>query len=646
LAVSDQRKFRISLWEINTTSGSTGGWRGAQKAVVFDAYNIGVEEYANDSGSAYWTLINTHPQIAEFLPLKRHYEISRWSGDRARWEFVAAGILDDYTSGEYETSFSGLDYKSILNQLFTPLVDMTVQNNSPLNPNATSISQGSLSANTATNMINSADVSVSSLTLTPSVSYEYYDVGTPVVRARTNAVTVSWTASWNGTTTGFPAGAIGINYYLYASPPALKDSGDPPFGKTGLIAAISSQSLSATGVNRFKFGTRSVTFLGTDFYTFWNDSFYNGKDIIDPDGTNVGPPTSAIAELATDTTVDYYGTVVAAPLRKGVSYSFQVYGAVVRTTPAATYRSFPPSQTFSSDLVTEVYPQVTFGQENNNAQSLIANIYQQAVTSDSYGRLRNTSFRTLTVINSGSTATTHRNFSAGEPVLDRIGNVADLEMGAKTTGGKVVFGISKPINGNSYTGGFTLNMNVSSAASSAVHLRYPENIKTFNYAPGFARVRNDITIIPSTPYLSGTGGQISNGVSITGAQVVDSSTISVYGRIPAVVQRSGLVDSSAATNEANRLLRTSNPSNSKQVGLSVTVDAIDLWNGWDVGDSIRVTIKRGITDIDEAFVISGVRWFGEGDGHERVELELVQGTAFGAQYAAPGGAPVATPSGK
>lgn len=644
--MSEQKKFRVTLYAIDTTSGSAGGWRGAQKAVVFDATNIGVEEFANDTGSAYWTLINTHPQIAEFVPLERHYEISRWSSARSRWEFVAAGILDDYTSGEYETSFSGLDYKAVLNQLFTPLVDMTVQNNSPLNPDLGSIDPGTIGLTTTTARINSSEISVSPLTVTPYLNFEYVDTAGPAVRAQTEAVEVSWTASWTGTTTGWPAGQIGINYYLYVSPTAEKDSGPPPLGSKGLIAQISSQSISATGVNRFKWASRSVVLVGAHFQTFWNNALYNSIDIIDPDGNNVGPPLGdPISSLATNLTVSYFGEFVAAPLRKGVSYSFQVYAAVVRTTPAATYRSYPPSQTLAADL-TPTYPQVTLGQENNNAQSIIANIYQQAVTSDSYGRLRNTAFRSLAVINSGSTATSHRNFSAGEPVLERIATVADLEMGAKTTGGKVVFGISRPINGNSYTGGFKIDMNVSSVSSSALHLRYPENIKTFNYAPGFSRVRNDITIIPSTPYLSGTGGQISEGVAITGAQVIDSATVSVYGRIPAVVPKAGLIDSSSATNEAKRLLRTSNPANTKQVGLSVTVDAVDLWNGWDVGDSIRVTIKRGLTNIDEAFVISGVRWFGEGDGHERVELELVQGTAFGAQYAAPSGAPVATPSSK
>jgi hypothetical protein len=111
-----------------------------------------------------------------------------------------------------------------------------------------------------------------------------------------------------------------------------------------------------------------------------------------------------------------------------------------------------------------------------------------------------------------------------------------------------------------------------------------------------------------------------------------------------VAAQGGFINAEAAQNQANRLLNSYKPANSKQVGLSIVVDGVDLWNGWDVGESVRVTIKRGLVDIDEAFVISGVRWFGESAGHEKVELELVQGSAFGAQFSSPGGGTSATAS--
>jgi hypothetical protein len=166
-------------------------------------------------------------------------------------------------------------------------------------------------------------------------------------------------------------------------------------------------------------------------------------------------------------------------------------------------------------------------------------------------------------------------------------------------------------------------------------LRYPENIRSFTFTPGFSRVRNDITIIPTDRYLSGSTAQGSQGAQIIGATASDSASLALYGRIPLVFAQGGFVNADAAQNQANRLLNSYKPENSKQVGLSVVVDGIDLWNGWDVGDSVRVTIKRGLVDINEPFVIAGVRWFGESDGHEKVELDLVQGSAFAAAYAAP-----------
>jgi hypothetical protein len=100
-----------------------------------------------------------------------------------------------------------------------------------------------------------------------------------------------------------------------------------------------------------------------------------------------------------------------------------------------------------------------------------------------------------------------------------------------------------------------------------------------------------------------------------------------------VVSKAGFVNAQGAQNEANRLLRNKKIENSKQVGLRVVTDGLDLWDGWDVGDSITVTIKHGLTDVSEPFVISGARWFGESNGVERLELDLVQGTYFASSFA-------------
>jgi hypothetical protein len=278
--------------------------------------------------------------------------------------------------------------------------------------------------------------------------------------------------------------------------------------------------------------------------------------------------------------------------------------------------------------------QITLGQGSENANTKITRIFNNSVTSvdSDYSRLR---YSSVTVINSGSTATTHTTISAGEPVLDHIANICDLEMGAKTDGSKVVFGIKKPTAGATYDGTFQLNLSVSSAASTAIALRYPENVRSFSFTPGYSRVRNDIKVIPSTGYLAGSSGQNSIGTNLVGATAVDQASISVNGRITLLAPKDNLLNAAAAQNEANRLLNTYKVANSKQVGIRAVLDGIDLWNGWDVGDSIRVTINQGLAIVDEPFVISGVRWFGESDGHERIELDLVQGSAFAAAFTAP-----------
>ena len=665
--MSSQKKFRITLWAVDTTAGTTGGWRGDQKAVVFDATAVGVEEHANDVGSAFWTLRNDHPQIAEFVPLARHYEIARWSDDRSRWEFVGAGMLNDYSVTEWETTFQGIDYKAVLNQLYTPLSGMTTENAGPLTTiigsngitNAASVpfkieetaagtipryfnttafdfedspviytypgTLRALSASEASALLADDNVGIYTNHLSSSdpADYRYYE---------TPKISIQWSAIWYGGTA--TAGFDQRGYFrIYASPPAPRDSGSPGLSDIGLIGELSD-------VFNFQGSSGNIIEQGVGwgpyvYYLYPQElktlveategvGSFDGRDYIEKDSY----------------TVDWSGNERdVACLRSGVSYSFQIYAAVERTATGnkVWYRSKAGAVMGSSETSSLQFGQpfqITLGQGSENANTKITRIFNNSVTSvdSDYSRLR---YSSVAVINSGSTATTHTTITAGEPVLDHIANICDLEMGAKTDGSKVVFGIKKPTAGATYDGTFQLNLSVSSAASTAMSLRYPENIRSFSFTPGYSRVRNDIKVIPSTGYLAGSSGQNSVGTSLVGATAVDQSSISVNGRITLLAAKDNLLNAAAAQNEANRLLNTYKVANSKQVGIRAVLDGIDLWNGWDVGDSIRVTINQGLAVVDEPFVISGVRWFGESDGHERIELDLVQGSAFAAAFTAP-----------
>ena len=110
-----QSPFRITLWDMT----GAGRGRGTVKAVISDAKYIGCSSYLNEGGEAFFTLPYNHPQIAECLPLERHYRIDRWDEEDAVYRTIGTGILQDYQATDNETVFYGIDYMAALNQTLT-----------------------------------------------------------------------------------------------------------------------------------------------------------------------------------------------------------------------------------------------------------------------------------------------------------------------------------------------------------------------------------------------------------------------------------------------------------------------------------------------------------------------------------------------
>ena len=621
-------KFKITLWD-NT---GTSRWRGSQTAVIFDAKNIGVEEFANDSGSAYWTLSNDHPQLSKHVPLSTHYEISRWSDVRSRWEFVGAGMINDYQSTEYETIFSGIDYKAVLNQIYTPFAGMTSGNasvlNSRLDLSADSVNndhfQGVAPAGYTVNYTNNLTVENVTVSAIASAPFSVYSTTTTVydtfvTSGTAPCIDLSYDLIWSGATAGLPFGLWPFNSMfstrIVASPPQVKDSGTPPLGSNGTItysAVVGSNA--STGANRLKasvrvrmFGQEIESTIGTAAYTgLWLD--YNTAPQI------TYPINTVTDSVAMPVGIPKNSIYVWNPLRNGITYTFQIFGAVERTS----------NSTLNVGKTGVISEEVTLGSGNNEStQTIIQRVFNNAKTSTSDSRIAWSSLTTI-----GSSTKTYDSYSAAEPVLNYIANLCDIEMGSKTDESRVVFGIDKPSGSSSYNGNFKLNLSVSSSATTAIALKYPENIKTFGFNPGYSKVRNDITVIPYGRYYTGTTGNNVEGVSIIGSAASDSASVSTYGRIPLIVTKSGYIDSAIASAEAARLLTAYSSDNTRNVNLVITLNSVDIWNGWDLGESVGVKIKSGLVDIDEPFVISGARWFGESNGVERLELELVQGSKF------------------
>ena len=118
---------RIRLFDIGANRGP-----GAEVSVVYDAKNIGSEVLANDEGSAFWTLPINHPEIAKFIPLKRHYKIERLNHDTSSYDLVGAGLLTGADVSRDEVVFAGSDYVGIMNTHYTKVLGAATGATSPL----------------------------------------------------------------------------------------------------------------------------------------------------------------------------------------------------------------------------------------------------------------------------------------------------------------------------------------------------------------------------------------------------------------------------------------------------------------------------------------------------------------------------------
>ncbi len=118
---------RIRLFDIGANRGP-----GTEISVVYDAKNIGSEVLANDEGSAFWTLPINHPEIAKFIPLKRHYKIERLNHDTGSYNLVGAGLLTGADVSRDEVVFAGSDYVGIMNTHYTKVLGAATGAASPL----------------------------------------------------------------------------------------------------------------------------------------------------------------------------------------------------------------------------------------------------------------------------------------------------------------------------------------------------------------------------------------------------------------------------------------------------------------------------------------------------------------------------------
>ena len=107
-------RFRVELYDMGASRGP-----GTLKAIIDDAKDIGVSEYANAAGELFFTLPYNHPSIAQIVPLQRHYRVVRWNTTTEVFDTIARGIIDDFQATTNEIIVYGTNYIGLLTGTIT-----------------------------------------------------------------------------------------------------------------------------------------------------------------------------------------------------------------------------------------------------------------------------------------------------------------------------------------------------------------------------------------------------------------------------------------------------------------------------------------------------------------------------------------------
>ena len=112
-------KTIVVIKEMNAHNAADEFWQGNVVTVIKDARDVGVQLYANDNGSCFFTLPVDHPALPLINPLNQHYVIQRWNG--SSYDTIQSGFITDYDASANEVVVTGVDYMTTFNKYYTPI---------------------------------------------------------------------------------------------------------------------------------------------------------------------------------------------------------------------------------------------------------------------------------------------------------------------------------------------------------------------------------------------------------------------------------------------------------------------------------------------------------------------------------------------
>lgn len=667
------RKYQVLIHDANGTNFA----KGTLTAVIQDARDIGVQLYANDTGSAFWTLPVTHPVLPLIKPLEQHYTIQR-QNDSGVYESIAGGFISDYDASKEEVVISGVDYMTVLDKYYTPLQgpsigDTPVKSTDVNLGGSVDLDEESDTGDTTYHIISDLGTGDQPYLARPVIynsSSERNKVNVSI--NNDGRVTVSGTvkilrakASDNKVqvgTSAFPSGGapavLDVGVIIYANPGGpvanvlsstteanhrqIRINSEATHVELPFSVAFDTSEGSSSG-SALTGSVKAVLYKGIT-YSFSAKAYYNGTFCRMANGkqyqggvntgaddiwNDIDPVTGALenADPATGQTSGLTSITANSP---GRYFAATIWGQETRQ--STTTQTSGLKKKNLPGIMDEIYALGANGvidRTNDYAGSsgtLPVSLLRWDVPSSGTG---------VTHINQGTSTFVHPYISFGQSPVELMREVADQEMGQRGTDpsqdvAKVVFNYFG-VPGQTTVGEFTVNHNVSTTPV-ATYV-YPGTVKDFNVVNKRSILANSVRILPSTEFLLGSATDAPAGTKTKG--VVKSTRTLAYA-IPYIEAQGGFINSTSAGNYAQGILNDrGSVEDTRMVSVQLrNVNPIGATGGPRLGECVKLVVNRksvttnGTDLITSNYNVGGMQLIYRIDGYEQIFFDLVKPARF------------------
>jgi hypothetical protein len=145
----------------------------------------------------------------------------------------------------------------------------------------------------------------------------------------------------------------------------------------------------------------------------------------------------------------------------------------------------------------------------------------------------------------------------------------------------------------------------------ALQFIYGGIVNEFRYSPGFDDFATRVNGI----------GQKRDGATLLFSTGIYANE-QTYGIIQSARVWIDVVDQTALDKKTKRAARNAGTVG-KHVSLGLRINTVGPWEWGELGDSISITINRGITNISGLYTVWGQEWIGKADGSEDLFLSVL-----------------------